>query len=196
MPYSTLVSGTTITASWANANVRDQVITPFASAAARASAITSPVEGMATYQTDTDTLDLYDGAAWKIGLSLVWTSFTGNWTAASVNPTIGNGTKTAFYVRMGRTVFAKYKIVMGSTSTYGTGQWYLDLPFTANTTGEAGSLRILDSGTANRAGTCFVHDTPTRIAMIVGAVDVISTQPQAWAVADELEAFIVYEASS
>lgn len=64
MPYTTLVAGTTITASWANANVRDQVITPFASAAARTSAIVSPVEGMGTYLTNNKTFDLYNNSAW------------------------------------------------------------------------------------------------------------------------------------
>jgi hypothetical protein len=52
MPYSTVVSGTTITAAWGNANVRDQVVTPFATAAARTSAITSPVLGMLTHRAD------------------------------------------------------------------------------------------------------------------------------------------------
>ena len=64
MPYSTVVAGTTITAAWSNTNNRDQVITPFASAAARDSAITSPVEGMHAYLTDTDKLMAYNGAAW------------------------------------------------------------------------------------------------------------------------------------
>lgn len=66
MSYTTLVSGTTITAAWANANVRDQVITPFASAAARTSAITAPIEGMVSYQNDTNALYYYDGAAWQL----------------------------------------------------------------------------------------------------------------------------------
>ena len=65
MPYTTLVAGTTITASWANANVRDQVVTPFASSAARTSAISAPVEGMLSVLTDTDLLDGYDGTAWQ-----------------------------------------------------------------------------------------------------------------------------------
>lgn len=64
MAYTTLVAGTTITASWANANVRDQVVTPFANASARDSAITAPVEGMVCYLADTDTLWMYTGAAW------------------------------------------------------------------------------------------------------------------------------------
>lgn len=64
MPYSTLVAGTTITASWANANVRDQTVAPFANASARASAITSPVEGMLSYRTDDKVYESYDGLQW------------------------------------------------------------------------------------------------------------------------------------
>jgi len=64
MPYTTLVAGTTITASWANASVRDQTITPFASASARDSAITSPTEGMYAHLNDTNKLTHYNGSAW------------------------------------------------------------------------------------------------------------------------------------
>lgn len=64
MPYTTLVAGTVITASWANACVRDQGVTPFADASARTSAITSPVEGMLTYLTGSDQLHFYSGSVW------------------------------------------------------------------------------------------------------------------------------------
>ncbi len=64
MPYTTVVAGTTITASWSNTNNRDQVITPFASASARDSAITSPVNGMHCYLTDVDLTMVYDGVQW------------------------------------------------------------------------------------------------------------------------------------
>lgn len=65
MPYTTVVAGTTITAAWGNANVRDQVVTPFASAAARTSAILSPVSGMLTARTDVGIMEAYDGSAWQ-----------------------------------------------------------------------------------------------------------------------------------
>jgi hypothetical protein len=64
MPYTTVVAGTTITASWSNTNNRDQVVTPFASASARDSAITSPVNGMHCYLTDVDLTMVYDGTQW------------------------------------------------------------------------------------------------------------------------------------
>ena len=64
MPYTTIVAGTTILASWANASVRDQAVTPFATAAARTSAITAPVEGMICYITDSDLVQVYNGSFW------------------------------------------------------------------------------------------------------------------------------------
>lgn len=65
MPYTTLVAGTTITASWANQNVRDQGVTPFASISARTSAITAQVEGMLTYRRDAKVFEWSDGSVWR-----------------------------------------------------------------------------------------------------------------------------------
>lgn len=64
MPYTTNVPSTTITAAWGNSNVRDQVVTAFASAAARTSAVTSPVEGMVSYLADSKRVEMYNGTAW------------------------------------------------------------------------------------------------------------------------------------
>lgn len=72
MPYTTNVAGTTITASWGNANVRDQVITPFASASARDSAIGSPIEGMYADLADVNVLTRYDGAKWRYYQSVLY----------------------------------------------------------------------------------------------------------------------------
>lgn len=65
MPYTTVVAGTTVTSSWANTNVRDQVITPFTNAAARTSAIGTPVQGMVSYLSDVKRFEYYNGTAWQ-----------------------------------------------------------------------------------------------------------------------------------
>jgi hypothetical protein len=61
MPYTTVVAGQVITASWGNM-VRDQLVTPFADAATRTAQVTVPVEGMLSYLLDRDEIDVYDGA--------------------------------------------------------------------------------------------------------------------------------------
>lgn len=65
MPYTTVVAGTAITASWSNANNRDQVITPFSNATTRDAAITAPVEGMLCYLADSKTFWGYT-TAWTL----------------------------------------------------------------------------------------------------------------------------------
>lgn len=64
MPYTTIVAGNPIQAAWANANVRDQVVTPFASFAALTAAITAPIEGMIAYTQDENRVYVYDGTSW------------------------------------------------------------------------------------------------------------------------------------
>lgn len=87
MPYTTLVAGTTITSAWANANVRDQNVTPFATAAARTSAVTSPVQGMLSYRNDLGSgggFEHYNGSAWvPSGVQLIAATTLGS-AAATV----------------------------------------------------------------------------------------------------------------
>ena len=76
MPYTTNVAGTTITSSGANANVRDQVVTPFATTSARDSAITVPVKGMVEYITSNDAnegLTTYNSNnVWRLPWNMPW----------------------------------------------------------------------------------------------------------------------------
>lgn len=91
MAYTTVVAGTTATASWANANVRDQVVSPFASSAARASAITAPVSGMVSTLTAADATSgiyHYNGTSWRQPWNMPWGIMgTATVTAASSGTT-------------------------------------------------------------------------------------------------------------
>ena len=131
MPFTTSVAGTTITASWANANVRDQTIAPFATAAARDSAITAPIHGQLAYTQDTSTLWVYtSGIGWvSHGATSGWIAYTPTWTATTTNPTIGNGTIDGAYQKVGRMVSYRARILVGSTTTVGTGTYFVSAPF-------------------------------------------------------------------
>ena len=76
MAYTTIVSGTNITSSWANASVRDQVVSPFVTKAARTSAITSPVTGMLSSLTTydlTEGIEFYNSAGqWRKPWNMPW----------------------------------------------------------------------------------------------------------------------------
>lgn len=66
MPFITLVAGTVITSSWANLNVRNQVVTPFATAASRTSTVGAlATEGMPSWLMDYDDLWIHNGTTDK-----------------------------------------------------------------------------------------------------------------------------------
>jgi uncharacterized protein (DUF427 family) len=115
MPYTTSVAGTTITASWANANVRDQVVTPFASTSALASAITAPVVGMATYISSNDAneglLTRSSANQWRLPWNMPWgrvaSSATGTATSSGVSGSLADVGPTASFTAVAN---RRYKV--------------------------------------------------------------------------------------
>jgi len=127
-----------------------------------------------------------------IAINTSWTSYTPIWTAASVNPSIGNGTLEGWYKVIGKTCFVRGNIVMGSTTTFGTGEWYVSMPFTAS---HADAIlmtaNLLDNGSAwynatlNGARAGFNFKTAIQYQSTGGtALDVRSNQPFTWANSD------------
>ena len=60
-----------------------------------------------------------------------WTSYSVAWTSDGTAPALNNGTLTGYYKLIGKTCFVRVKLLIGSTSTMGTGAWQFSLPFTA-----------------------------------------------------------------
>lgn len=191
------------TTSIVNGNITDKRVflaavggTIICTAATRPS---NPNEGMLIYQTDTDSVLAYDGTTWNLIWAKTdigaWSNYTPSWTAASVNPAIGNGTITGRYIQIGKIVHFYAKLIMGSTSTYGTGQWYVSLPVQAAATTTFGPMasRIFDNGVANRSATAFIFTGELKVAIVQNSTDVTSTS-QTWGAADELEISGTYEA--
>jgi hypothetical protein len=78
-----------------------------------------------------------------------WTAYTPVWTATSTNPVIGNGTITGAYKIIGKTCFVRVKLVIGTTTTTGTGPWEFSLPVSASTSdGIQFPCSMLDNGFA------------------------------------------------
>jgi hypothetical protein len=121
-----------------------------------------------------------------------WTPYTPIWTAASVDPVIGNGTIEGWYKVIGKTCFVRGNIVMGSTTTFGSGEWYVSMPFTAsNADSILMTANLLDNGSAwynavlNGARAGFNYKTPIQYQAVGGtANDVNATQPFTWANSD------------
>lgn len=57
-----------------------------------------------------------------------WTAYTPAFTASTSNPSVGNGSLTGRYNRLGKMVFFTIRLTIGSTTTRGVGTWRFSLP--------------------------------------------------------------------
>ncbi|WP_330172941.1 hypothetical protein OG875_04680 [Streptomyces sp. NBC_01498] len=58
-----------------------------------------------------------------------WAAYTCAWTAATTNPVIGNGTRTARVSLNGKSATVAVRIAPGSTTTFGSGNYSFSLPY-------------------------------------------------------------------
>lgn len=128
-----------------------------------------------------------------------WQSYTVSWTAATTNPSIGNGTLAGRYVQIGKTVICNITLVMGSTTTYGSGKWMFSLPVTAKSSGLTylGKWVIVDAGTTYYEGNLILYSAGSNVEFFIrnqnAADEFNSTTPISWAENDQLMISIVYE---
>lgn len=195
-----VVAGNTINASWGNA-VRDATV-QVTTSGARPSA---PAEGMVIYETDTDYLMFYTGSAWvHIANSGAWTSYTPTWGGAV---TIGNGTSTGAFTRVGKTVHFRAKLVWGSTSSMAAASATVTLPVTSLAAGANAACRVDfydDSSVATGGLTMGFLVLGTTTATLwrtaaggsyVDSAALSSTIPFSWAAPDEIRVSGTYEAA-
>jgi hypothetical protein len=116
------------------------------------------------------------------------------WTGAGGNPAIGNGTLLGRWQRFGRRVHVQIDVLMGSTTTFGSGAWTFSLPTGIPTPGNGssiGSVHVLDAGTTNYVGVPTVSTAITCVTH-ANAVNVGAASPHAWAVNDRLRIDATY----
>jgi hypothetical protein len=123
-------------------------------------------------------------------------TYTPAWTAVTANPSLGDGTLQGYYSRRGRLVTATVRLAMGSTTTYGTGAWYITLPFAASTSiPQQGSCVMVDAGTTNYLGVVQPLQDGTARALVfanAAANNIGAAVPHTWASTDELRFTITY----
>lgn len=95
----------------------------------------SPYTGQ-FYDNGTD-LQRWNGSTWDTYQKVLgaWTSYTPTWTAATTNPTVGNGSLVGRYQVLGKTCHLAITLIAGTTTTYGSGQYSFALPFTSANSG-------------------------------------------------------------
>ena len=135
-------------------------------------------------------LDLYAPQAWS-----AWTpALTG-----TTNPVINNGTATGRYIQYGKTVIFTAKITFGSTSTFGSGLWFISLPVARAAGGVVrADFFYEDASASNRYRGYNYGGTTTTLGIAYddgGAVAIAVTPilPFTWTTSDFIEVSGTYE---
>lgn len=139
-------------------------------------------------------LDLINSNFAELGAA--WTSYTPTWSG-----TIGNGTLAAAYLKIGRTVHYRIKVVWGTTTSHAAANQTFTLPaaphsaYVANTA--LGNGSVLDSGTASYAVTALMSSGSTVLLIRndTGAT-VTNTSPVTFATADHVLFSGTYESAA
>jgi hypothetical protein len=106
-------------------------------------------------------------------------NYTPAWTASSTNPVLGDGTLTGKYTKIGRLVWAWVYLLIGSTTTMGTGTYYFSLPVTASemTNYLMGTWAAYKTGTGHSSGVARYASSTTAGLALDGAVYLTSAAP-------------------
>ncbi len=188
MAYKVFSNGSVLNASEINDNLMNQSVMVFSNSTTRAAALTAPVEGMLTWLEDVNRYESYNGTAWvQLINPNAWTSYT----PTTSNLTLGNGTITAKYNVVGKTIFLAIRFVLGSTSAI-TGSPTFTLP-SGFTSAALSTFSPVGNGLATISSTSYIMTTvaisSNRVAAVVNnasgtyasGTDMSSTIPATWA---------------
>lgn len=161
---------------------------------------TVPYTGEILYETDTGLYKSFNGTSWvdlAVPLAGAWASYV----PSTANITVGNGTQSAFFTRIGRTIIVRWNLNWGSTTSF-AGNIQVGLPVAASAAsfnnGMVGSAYMLDAGTRELSGsTRFVTASSTQVFVITGDGGTVNaTVPWTWATSDNVSFTMTYEAAS
>lgn len=178
-----------LTSAEVNDYLMRQTIIVVANSTAR-DAITSPIAGMTVYRQDLNLTETYNGTSWE-----------GAWTAvtpAFTNLTVGSGTSSGRYKKVGRLVTYQGYWAFGAGSAVGTNP-ALTLPVTSISYVGAqtlGSLSMLDNGTTYAAGWVRWLSTTSAQLMPASGTGLTATAPWTWATGDQIAWSITWESAA
>jgi hypothetical protein len=132
----------------------------------------------------------------------IWLDWTPTWTALTTNPVLGDGSLVGRYSVVGKICFVDITLIMGSTTTYGSGGWRISLPF-APATRALSTHSSYGSGCINDVSTgANIENISVRTNSVnryinrfyyPGGFNITSTTPITWAVNDWLAYSLAYE---
>lgn len=137
------------------------------------------------------------------GTTWAWQTYTPTLT----NLTLGNGTVTAKYAQIGKTVVVRINFILGTTSAVASNPAF-SLPVTGATYAGSqaqlivGQCRLLDAATLSYTGSVIRPSTTTIRPQVQNASltyifdqDVAATIPFTWGNLDEMHIYAIYEAA-
>lgn len=108
-----------------------------------------------------------------------WQDYEADWRGTSSNPSIGNGTLKVSFRRLGSRLEINGKIVAGSTSAYGAGEYRVILPPNcAARTGfgtQLGNLLLTDTGGVTIPASLWVDEGATEMRLIYWSTSTTAT---------------------
>jgi hypothetical protein len=119
----------------------------------------------------------------------VWQAYTPTWTGSTTNPTLSNGSLTGRYTLVGDTVTFQIRLVIGSSTTLATGNWFFTLPQTKlGAVREAiGVMYAEEVGVGGGGGITFCEsDQSTLYLQLFNNTYVTEAAPFAWGTNDFL----------
>jgi hypothetical protein len=203
--FKTFVAGTLAKASEVNTYLMQQSVMRFTTTAAADTALgATKAEGMVVFATSTDTLHIYNGAAWiPVATALgsgngymgAWVGYTPTFTGI----TVGNGTSAFTYVQQGKTVHVRGRFTFGSTSAV-TGATTISLPITAVSANFVPVITARSGGADHgMVGTATATSIGVNALGSTGSythrVTISSTIPGTWTNGDNITFSATYEAA-
>jgi hypothetical protein len=147
-----------------------------------------------------DSAGLITGTGNSLG---AWQTYTPTFTATGWN--FGNAVGYAYYQQIGKFVFVKFSLTIGSTTTYGASSINIQMtlpPVTARGVfgPHSGTARLADvSGGIEQAGQVTLNSTTTAVIQHIdgnGRLNVIQTSsPFSWQADDYILGTFMYEAA-
>jgi hypothetical protein len=130
-----------------------------------------------------------------------WSSFTPTWGSDGTAPAIGNGTLTGAYQQIGTLIVARFRMILGSTSTVGTGNYNWLLPVSAVNIGTITAIGVayINDATAGvfHAAIQFNSTTAIKLRAAADQITLVSaTSPMVPASGDEYAGTYVYASAS
>lgn len=131
-------------------------------------------------------------------IGAVWESYTPAWTSSGTAPAIGNGSISGNWARINKTAFVNIFVVMGSTTTYGTGNYRFSVPSGVTINGaqtHTGTALMYDAsaGYPGSLGMCTRVSASTVDISPTGSNSVTNLLPFTWANADQIRLMLIYQ---